>query len=204
MRITLLGASGGIGQQVIQQALDAGHQVRAVVRDRARITTAHPRLEVCAGDVCDSAALAGWFQDQDTVISALGPRPGGPSDICSRSMAAVIAAMQASGCERLLAVSASGLEADPGDGPWTRWLFKPLLQRILKAHFDDLGRMEALIRASGLNWTIVRPPQLTDGPLTQRYRIAQHQSVRGGVRISRADVADFLLQAGPGRWSLGY
>ncbi|WP_199433010.1 NAD(P)-dependent oxidoreductase [Qaidamihabitans albus] len=195
MRLTVLGASGGTGTQVVRQALESGHQVTAVVRDPARLDVSpHDGLDVVAADLADVAAIEPLVKDRDAVISALGSRDRGPTTVCTDGARSTIAAMTATGGGRLLVVSASGFHT-AGDGIVPRAVVKPLLKRLLRHPFADMARMEELLRESGLRWTIVRPPQLTDGPRTGAVRSRIDANVRGSFRISRADLADFLLRA---------
>jgi putative NADH-flavin reductase len=193
MRLTVFGASGGIGTEVVKQALTRGHKVTAVVRDpgRMRVSPA-PGLTVVAADVLDSAAIKPALDGADAAASALGPRRGGPANILTDSMRAILAAMDATGVRRLVAVSASGFFVEEGEGPLTRYIAKPLLRRILRDHAADTRRMESLITASATDWTIIRPAQLTNAP-GRPYKTAIDHYV--GPRISRADVADAILNA---------
>jgi uncharacterized protein YbjT (DUF2867 family) len=84
---------------------------------------------------------------------------------------------------------------DPGDGFVTRHVLVPIVRAILSEHYADMARMEDALRHSGLEWTVVRPPRLTNGPATGRYRVAYGRNVRGGLTVSRADVAAFMLRA---------
>jgi putative NADH-flavin reductase len=195
MKIALFGATGGTGQQIIRQACDAGHDVTAVVRDPARLTQSHPLLTVLPADVLDPAAIGPAVSGTDAVVSALGSRDGrAPTTFCADSAASVIRAMRAEGVRRLVVVSAGTLPTE-GDGPVTRLILKPMLSALLLKHtIADKRQMEAIVGASGLEWTIVRPPMLTDGPRTGKYRSAVDRNVRGGMRISRADLADCVLR----------
>ncbi len=195
MRITLFGATGATGRQVIAQARDAGHRVTAVVRDPAALQPDGGWLTVVRADVTDPESIAAPIEGADAVVSALGPRPGAPATICGDGARTIVEAMEKTGVRRLVAVSASGPYVDAGDGPVTRYVAKPILQRLLRAGFADLKRMEEIIRTSGLDWTIMRPPRLTNKPLTDRYRTAVDLNVRGGMMISRADLAAAILQA---------
>ncbi|MFC3979144.1 NAD(P)-dependent oxidoreductase [Streptosporangium jomthongense] len=196
MKLTVFGATGGTGRHVVEQALAAGHHVTAVVRDPARLTsTGHPRLEPVVADVMDTAApeaVVAAVTGGDAVISALGPRPGGGGSVCADGARAIIAAMRAAGTRRLVVVTASGHIVDSGDGPVSRLLVKPMLQRLLREGFADFVRTDDAVRASGLDWTIMRPPRLTDGR-RKPYRTAVDVNVRGGILISRADLADAIL-----------
>ncbi|WP_037570058.1 NAD(P)-dependent oxidoreductase [Phaeacidiphilus oryzae] len=198
MRITVLGATGGIGGAFVQQALDQGHEVTAVVRDPARLTTRHPRLSVRRGDVTDPGSLKEAVAGADAVVSALGPRGlRGDMTVNSRGAHAALTAMRAAGVERIAVVSAGAVQpAGPGEGPATRYLVRPLLWALLGRHYRDLRAMERELRESGTDWTVVRPPRLTNGPHTGRYRTAVDGAALPRARtLSRADVADALLHA---------
>lgn len=194
MKIALFGATGGAGRQIIRQACDAGHEVTAVVRDPARLTASHPHLTVLRADVMDPTAIGSAISGRDAVVSALGSRDGRvPTTVCTDSAASIIQAMRAEGVRRLVVVSAGTLTTD-GDGPLTRLVLKPMLGNLLKHTIADKRRMEEVVRASGLEWTIVRPPMLTNGPRTGAYRSAIDRNVRGAMRASRADLADCILR----------
>jgi len=193
MKLTVLGATGGIGQQVVAQALNDGDQVTAVVRDPARLPVPpHPALDVVRADVMDPLALAPLIAGRDAVISALGHRGRGPTTVCADGARSLVAAAAEAGLRRILVVSAAGAYIEKSDDLVTRRIVKPLLGRILRESFADTRVMESVVRASGLDWTILRPPRLTDGPHTGRYRTGP-DGVRGGYTVARADVADCLL-----------
>jgi putative NADH-flavin reductase len=194
VRLTIFGASGGTGTQLVRQALERGHEVTAVVRDPARLDVpAHDRLNVVTADVTDPAAIEQPVAGADAVVSALGPRGTGPTTVCQDGARGITEAMAKTGVRRFLMVSAAGIVTDPGDGPLTRHIAKPILQRILRHAFADLRRAEEEVRDGDLDWTIVRPPRLTDKEGTGRFRTATDRSIRGGVRISRADLATGIL-----------
>ncbi|REE97147.1 NAD(P)-dependent oxidoreductase [Thermomonospora umbrina] len=194
MKITILGATGGTGTHLVRQALERGHSVTAVVRDPSRLDVEPtPGLEIAVARELTAAALEPAVTGRDAVLSALGIRGNAPTDVCEHGARSAMEAMHASGVSRLLVVSASGAYSGPGDDPFTRWLVKPILGRALKNAFDDMRRMETAVRADTLDWTIVRPPRLTDGPRTGRYRTRTNRNVLGGFRVSRADVADCML-----------
>ncbi|MQA02088.1 MAG: NAD(P)H-binding protein [Streptosporangiales bacterium] len=193
MRTAVFGATGGVGSQLVEQATNAGREVTAVVRDASKLA-ARPGLTVVPADVMQPAAIAPAIADSDAVVSALGSRGmRTPSSICTDGATSIVRAMHDTGVHRLVVVSASGL-AHGGDGPLVRLLVKPILGAVLKHPFADMRAMEDVVRDSGLDWTIVRPPQLTDGPRTGTYHSRVALNVRGSYRISRADVADCLLR----------
>lgn len=196
MKLTVFGASGGIGTQVVRQALDAGHQVTAVVRDRTRLAVPdRDGLAVAVAGLADADALAAAVSGADAVISALGSYGRGPMTVCQDGARAEIAAMRAAGVHRLLVISASALHTVPNDGPMMRAVLKPLVRLAFRKHYADLRAMEPEVTGSGLDWTLVYPPRLTDGPRTGRVWHRVGDAERRGQTLSRADVADFLLRA---------
>jgi putative NADH-flavin reductase len=191
MNVIVFGATGGVGHHVVEQALAAGHCVTAVARRPEAIAACHERLKVVRGDVLEPAGISGLVAGRDTVVSALGADGLGPTSVYSDGIAAILVEMRAAGVDRLLCLSASGL--DPGP-LWQRVLAKPILWRVFKHSYTDLARMEGLVRASGTCWTILRPPRFTDGPRTGRYFTAINQRLTHGSLIARADVADFIVR----------
>jgi putative NADH-flavin reductase len=195
MRITVFGATGGTGRHVVEQALDAGHQVTAVVRDPARLgVAAADGLTVVTAQLDDRAAVGRAVEGADAVVDTLGPPRTGPTTVRTDAASVIIAAMREAGVRRLVVVSAAGAHTE-GDGPFIRFAVKPVLGYILRHAFADMRAMEAIVRASGLDWTIVLPPQLTDGPRTGKVRRQVGGNVRGSYRIARADLAAAVLQA---------
>lgn len=186
MRITVLGATGGVGGEVVKQALDRGWDVTAVVRDPARLKLP---AQVVVAELPEKEKLAAAIEGCDAVISALGSRDRGPTTVCADGARAAIEA----GAKRLLVVSASGMHTE-GDGFFTRTLVKPLLNTFLKHGWADMLAMEDVVTASGLDWTVVRPPMLLDGPRTGKVASRLDGNVRT-FTIRRADVAAFLLDA---------
>ncbi|MFD2768089.1 NAD(P)-dependent oxidoreductase [Micromonospora eburnea] len=195
MRLTVFGATGGTGQHVVLQALAAGHHVTAVVRDPARLPQVdHPRLEPVTADAMNPDAIRPAVTGQDAVVSALGPRARTNASVCADGASAIITAMRAAGTRRLIVVTASGHVVDAGDGPFTRTVVKPMLRRYLREGFADFARTEQAVRDSDLDWTIMRPPRLTDGK-HRPYRTAIDRNVRGGITIARVDLAHAILAA---------
>jgi putative NADH-flavin reductase len=187
MRLFIVGASGGTGRQLVDQALESGDEVTAFVRSPDKLGAARAGLAVCRGNPRDASELASALPGHDAVLSALGPPGPGPTTILRDCARSTVAAMQTVGMRRLLVVSAAVLFEDAG-------LVAGLLRRtLLKNIAADSAAMEQVITASGLDWTIVRPPRLTNGPLTSRYLVADDRMPRGRRRVSRADVAHFLL-----------
>jgi putative NADH-flavin reductase len=193
MRILVIGASGGTGRELVQQALERGHEVTALVRKPSRLRVEHPHLKVCVGNVLDTASLAAAVKGQEAVLSALGHKRWlYPTRILSLGTGNLIEAMSAAGVRRFVCETALGF----GDTWWRGGLYYTLFVHpfILPFYFHDKGRQEAVVRNSTLEWTLVRPGALTNG----RKRGAYRQGPLVGhwlwtVRISRADVAAFML-----------
>lgn len=194
MKITVFGATGQTGRQVVRQALDMGYEVTAVVRDPGRLGLAHERLHTVRADILDPDSIGPAVSGSDAVISALGATSRKPTSICEAGVRSIIAAMRATGVRRLVVVSNSAHTPAAGDSA-ARRLFMLVLGRILKYPFADLRLMEEEIRHSGLDWTIVRPARMTNGEHTGRYRTALGGHVSGGWSVARADVADSALRA---------
>ncbi|SEL99847.1 NAD(P)-dependent oxidoreductase [Streptacidiphilus jiangxiensis] len=208
MKLTIVAATGGIGRQLLAQSLAAGHEVTAVVRNPSRLDVDVKAVAVDLSDVNgQSEALRSAVQGADAVLSGLGARTKTDYGVATRGTRALIEAMDAVGTKRLVVVSAApiGTVASParpnpprydeGDGFVMRHVLNPMVKRVLRDHYADLATMEDEVRASRLDWTIIRPPQLTDKPLTGAYRTAYGQNLRGGTKISRADVADLMLRS---------
>ncbi|MDQ4503124.1 NAD(P)H-binding protein [Sinomonas sp. ASV322] len=194
MRITVFGATGGTGLEVVRQAAAAGHDVTAVVRDPARLSPV-PGVVVVRGNVMDPASIEPALAGADAVVSALGNREiRRPTTVCSAGVASIVEAMNGAGVRRLAVVSASGMVVDDADDFLTRYVAKPILQRILAHNFVDLRQMEDVVRTSGLDWTIVRPSRLLDGP-GGAYRVQIGRNLPRGYSTRRADVADYILRS---------
>jgi putative NADH-flavin reductase len=169
-------------------------RVTAVVRDPARLTGNDPHLTVVTANVMDLDAIGPVVAGRDAVVTAIGSREGRtPTSVQTDSTASIVTAMRNRSTRRLVAVSNSGMFTD-GDGPMSRLVAKPILRRLLKHPWADMQRMEDIVRDSGLDWTIIRPPMLTNGRRTGSYRTAVDRNVRGSIRVSRGDLADSILR----------
>ena len=193
-RILVLGATGPMGVQVVSQALEQGHQVTAFVRKPARLRIEADRLRVVVGDVTDNGPeLDEAVRGQDAVISALGVgnslKSGG---LAARSIPAIVRAMETQGVRRLIFTSAYGVGQTYRDVPFVPRIF---IRTLLRDLYADKARGEDELRRIGdkLDWTLVYPVTLTNGPRTGRYRVGERLELHGLPRISRADVAEFLL-----------
>lgn len=193
MQLTIFGATGKVGSQLVDQALAAGHNVTAVVRDPARLTPpAHGSPRVITADVMDPEAIRGAVTGADAVVSALGPPGRGPTSILADSTPSIISTMKNAGARRLITISGSMLD-DTGDGPLLRYVGKPMTRRILANVCADMRRAEDAIHESDLDWTIVRPPRLSDHAATGKWRIAIDRNLPHGFTIPRSDLAACIL-----------
>lgn len=198
MKLTVFGATGGIGGQVVRQALAAGHTVTAVVRDPARFTVDDdPALYVATvpdlSDLTAVPALTTALSGSDAAISGIGPRNAKDVTVASTTTRAVLKALAKQGVTRFLAVSATPVGPIPdGEDFLNRRLVYPVTRRLLRGIYGDLAVMEADIAASGLRWTVVRPPRLHDKPAGE-YRTAIDANVPRGHFVARSEVAQAML-----------
>ena len=196
MKLTIFGATGATGTELARQALDAGHEVTAVVRDPGRMSVpVQSRLTVITADVMDPVAISPAVADADAVITAIAPHGLGRSTLRQDSTHSIMQAMGKAGARRLLFVSGS-VVADEGESFYLRYLLKPVARRtFLRNVTADFAATEAEIHASDLDWTIFRPPSLDNKPASGTYRSAVDRSVPRCYAISRADLAACMLTA---------
>jgi putative NADH-flavin reductase len=188
-RLAILGASGATGQHVVAQALRHGHSVVAVVRRAGSFKPAAALREVVWADLADAATLTDAIREVDVVISALGGTEKGPTTVCTDAMRSLVPAMVGARVNRLIAVSAHGV-LETRD----RSLYSTAVWAGVAEKMKDKEAMEPLIVASGLDWTIVRPPTLKGGPATGRYVTGDQLPIRLWHAIGRADLGDFLVR----------
>jgi putative NADH-flavin reductase len=209
MKLTIFAATGGIGRHVLEQAVAAGHEVTAIVRNPKKLSEqVRQEVRTVTADLAapDLGALESAVAGADAVLSGLGPRSMSEAGITSQGTQAMVQAMKTTDVRRIVVVSAAPIgtvpspgrpdppKHDPGDGFLMRNLLSPMIKTVLRKHYADLALMEDILRDSSLDWTVVRPPRLTDKPLTRTYRIAYGQNLRGGLSISRAEVAHLMLR----------
>ncbi|MEU5684887.1 NAD(P)-dependent oxidoreductase [Streptomyces venezuelae] len=195
MKLTVFGATGGVGGEIVRQALAAGHGVTAVVRDPARLSVTGEGLEVLRADLTDPEALRAAVTGRDAVLSGLGPRKKADAGITADLTRSVVRAMEAEGVRRLVVVSAAPVGPPAERQPAVDRIMGSLVARVLKPVYDDLRAMEAALASSATDWTSVRPPRLQDKPATGVYRRVVGGTPTSGRFIGRADVAHAMLAA---------
>ncbi len=186
MKLFVIGATGRTGQEVVQQAIARGHHVTAFVRSLESITLRNERLTVLKGNAMDENSLFEAMQNHDVVISTLGPREVfKPGTLLHDSALATTRAMNRSGVKRLVVLSAAA--HFPG-------IPNRIASFIMRNHMRDSLAMEAIVQANGLDWTIARPPRLTQED-SVTYRSREGAAPKMGFTLSRKAVAAFMLDA---------
>lgn len=208
MRVTIFGATGGVGRHAVKLAVESGHDVTAVVRSPEKLET---DVRFITADLATASveSISNAVRDADGVLSCLGPRSKveAQAGIVTRGTRLIVAAMKETDARRLIAISAVPVgtisspgrpnppKRDPGDGFMVRTVLTPIVKAVFRDTYRDLAEMEDVIRESGLDWTIARPPRLLDKKLTGRYRTDAVQNLAGGRAVSRADLAHFMVNA---------
>jgi len=177
--VAVFGAAGGTGSEIVKQAIAKGYTVTALARTEC--------------DVLDADAVRAALKPETTaVFCALGAPKDAPTTVFSQGVANIVAAMSGLRIQRFVGIAASAMYIDSYDNPLTR-VAKPILQRIFRHPYTDMHAMEALLRQSSIDWTLVVPPKLTEGSATWRYRTALGHNVPWSFTLSRADLADCML-----------
>jgi len=190
--VLIIGASRGIGLETVRAALEAGHSVRALARSARRIPVDHPKLEKMAGDALEMATVKRALTGVDVVTQSLGVSPGPeiilkPTRFFSKATRVLVTAMEEAQVKRLICVTGFGAGDSRGLGGF-------LYSATLGLVYDDKDVQERIVRRSKLDWVIVRPVILTNGPKTNAYRVLVDPRGWTCGFISRADVADFLVK----------
>jgi putative NADH-flavin reductase len=197
MKLLVLGATGGTGLEVIRLAKERGHAVTALVRNPAPLGKFNGRVNVVKGNLLNEAELENAVRGQDAVLSAFGPHVD-TVRVWNQFALALAEAMRRAQVRRVMVLSVAFLFRDSIIPP--AYLAGRLFFRdtVIGA-----AEMEEIFMKSGLEWTIARPPRLTDGPYTGKYRLREGHLPRFGFTVSRADVADYMIKAVEGRADIG-
>ena len=192
MKVTVFGSTGRTGILVVEEALKADYSVTAFARQPEKLGIDHAQLTLCQGELLDSEAVAGAIHGAGAVISTLGPTSNRPELTVSHGMDVILTGMQRHGVRRLIVTAGAGI-GDAEDAPTVFSRLMDVLVRTLARNvYEDMLRMAELVRASDLDWTIVRTPMLADQPKTGQVKVAW---VGKGMRprLTRADLAAFLV-----------
>jgi putative NADH-flavin reductase len=192
VKVLIVGATGGLGMEMLRRAPERGHEATALARDPSTVQGQDERLRAVRGDVLDPASVESAVRGQDAVLSALGtPNPRKPSTLLSEGTKNLVDAMKRNGVERLVCVTILGT-GDSGRRHGRLFYKLFVLGYFVKPMLEDKERQEVVIRQSGLEWTIVRPPRYTDEPESGNYRVITDSGGRIG-KIGRKDLAGFML-----------
>jgi putative NADH-flavin reductase len=193
MKIVIFGATSKTGLQLTEQALEAGHEVTAFVRDPSKLTLEHPRLAVVQGDALDPEGVERAVQGQEGVISLIGPTKGSPSNITTRATRNILAAMDQHSVRRLVVASVAGIPTERDQRGLVARLVGGLIQLFLGDMYKDRQQQLELLQQSDRDWIVIRLPRLTDAPATGHYTL-DYQSLGPSVKVTRADLAAAMLQ----------
>jgi putative NADH-flavin reductase len=193
MKIAIIGASRGIGAELLKAAIEEGHEVTALVRDPAKLNASIPGLKVVKGDILDPSSVAEAIAGQEAICVCIGiPPTRKPVDVFSRGTQNILNAIETGSNQKLILVTGIGAGDSKGHGGF---FYDRILNPLLLAtNYADKDRAESIVKASNVDWLIVRPGFLTDDPRNGTYRVIDNLSGVTAGKISRADVADFILK----------
>ena len=193
MRVAIIGASRGIGAELLKAAIEKGHEVTALVRDSAKLNISTPGLKVITGDILNPSSVATAIAGQDAICVCIGiPPTRKPVDVFSRGIQNILNAIGKESNQKLILITGIGAGDSKGHGGFFYdRILNPLL---LGTSYADKDRAESIVKASNVDWIIVRPGFLTDGSRTGKYRVIENLSGVTAGKISRTDVADFILK----------
>ncbi len=193
MKVAIFGATGRTGRPLVAQALGRGYGVTAFARDPSKLGgLSRERLTLVEGDVLDRSAVERAVSGQDAVLSVLGHAKGAPKDVQTGGISNIVAAMEGHGVRRLVSLTGAGVRAEGDEPKLVDKVFGFLLGALQREVLEDAAGHVAVIRASGLEWVVVRGPRLTEGERKGEYRVGPIGK-NSGTSISRADLADFML-----------
>jgi len=191
--ILVFGASGGTGLEVVEQALEAGHKVTAILRHPDKFPIRHEQLRIIKGDVLNSITYENTFFGMDVVISCLGTRNREATVVYSQGVTNILQAMQKVGMDRIICLSAGAVEIAPNTSFLMKFLIKNILQKLFKYSYADMLLMEGILHGSNQNWTVIRPPRLMNGDKTGKYRTSINEFIPNMSSLNRADLADYII-----------
>jgi putative NADH-flavin reductase len=192
-KIIVFGATGGTGKLVVEQALQAGHHVTVIVRKPETFSLKHERLEILKGDVFQSYTFENALKSIDVVVSCLGIQKREATTIYSDGVTNIMKAMRKNNVSRIICLSAGAVIVPPKGSMMTKFFIKNILQKLFGHLYSDMVTMEKILKESSLDFTIVRPPWLRDTKRTGQYRVAINEHLDNPTKISRADLADYII-----------
>lgn len=195
MKVTVLGATGPTGLEIVSQALAKSWEVTAIVRNPSKLPMTSALLHVVVGNVLDAATIRDDTRDADALVSALGAPGGigkkGRTTLYSAAARTIVEGL--SGRERIKVVFCSSAGVEEHD-PSERWFYRYVAKPYFLQHaYDDMKEAESILRSSPLSWVLVRPGRLINGPGGHLIRVNEHFRPPGGMNITRADLAQFML-----------
>lgn len=194
MKLAIFGATGKTGMELVKQALDGGHQVTAFVRNPAKMTITNPNLTLVQGDALDATAVEKAIVGTDAVLVALGRTADTKDAVMTKGTQHIVDAMKKSGVKRLVVESSYPMSGAPESMAFLKQMMSDEQLAPMQPMIDDKKGQEDVTRTSSVNWTLIRPLMLTDGPKTEKYRLGEMLAVKPGDSIARADVADYMLK----------
>jgi putative NADH-flavin reductase len=195
MKLAILGATGRTGGHALKSALDAGHHVRVLARDPAKLTVKDDRLEVVKGDATNSADCARVVEGCDAVVATLGPQGLGATTLRQDAARAVTAAMKDKGVKRIVWLSAFGVGANMAQARKTSWIATIFMKTLLKRTYVDANAAEQVLFGSGLDYVICRPPGLTNKDARGHVDEVPEDKKLPRLKIARADVGAWMVKA---------
>lgn len=193
MNIALFGASGKTGRQFLQQALDEGHSIKALVRDPGKLDVKHPNLTVVPGDVLRPDDVRRTVEGTDVVVSLFGHVKGSPATLQTDGTRNIVSAMKKAGVRKIISLSGGGLPFEKDEPKFADRLIRGIMKLFVPKILADAEAHAEVLRQSGLDWVIVRGPRLNDGPRTGAYRVGW-VGVNASTKVSRGDLAHFILK----------
>lgn len=194
MKVFLFGATGGTGKEILAKLLEQKHQIVILARNPDAISVSNNNLKIIKGNVYNSEGYQDELSKCDLVISALGTGTNlKPTEIYSKGGQQIISAMRKAGKKRLVTLTAAAFDqTDPGNNSF---IVKYIVQPLFKNLYTDMQKWETILdNSKDIAWTIVRPSRLTNGKGKANYRVQHNHCPKGGGKISRKDLADFITQ----------
>jgi len=192
MTIALFGGTGRTGLIFLKKALDAGHAVRVLARTPTKLAFSHPRMMVVPGDVLAPAAVDETVRSAEVVVSLFGHVKGSPKWVQTEGTQNIVEAMKNHQVQRILSLSGGGLPFEKDEPKFADKMIRGIMKLVVPKVLNDAVRHAEVLRASGLQWTVVRGPRLTDEPEKGHYRVGW-VGVNASTKVGRADLANFIL-----------